>query len=290
MTSAAQALAPLVHKLQRLGDLSEQDVAAIHTLPHSLRSARHFTVLIREGQASGHCTLIVSGIAARDRTTRAGARQFVGFHIKGDLVDLNSGLIGHAHDTVQVLGGAEVDSIPLGAIVALALDRSTIGRLLWTDTLLDASIAREWPLSVGRRDARTRLLHFLCEPATRQEQGIGTRDKLDLPLTQEQLGDVLGLTAVHVNRVLQSLKNKPAIERIGRTIRIKDWGSLVCMADFNDAYLQVKRRPYSDRRTGAEPIVRQSNLSLPLLNSVRRIAQILRTTAGNVHGSLIRRR
>lgn len=246
MTSAAQALAPLVHKLQRLGDLSEQDVAAVHTLPHSLRSARHLTVLIREGQALDHCTLIVSGIAARDRTTRAGARQFVGFHIKGDLVDLNSALIGHAHDTVQVLGGAEVACVPLSAIVALAFERPTIGRLLWIDTLLDASIAREWTLSVGRRDARTRLLHFLCELATRQEQaGIGTREKLDLPLTQEQLGDALGLTAVHVNRVLQSLKDEPAIERIGRTIRIRDWGSLVRMADFDDAYLQVKRTTIS---------------------------------------------
>lgn len=233
-------LRPLVAKLQQLGRLSEADAAAIEALPHTVRSVRHLQTLVHDGHDPTHCTLLLSGVAARERSTRSGGRQLLGFYVKGDVIDLNSALIGCAHDNVQIFGDAQIACIPFDALLRLAFERPTIGRLLWIDTLLDASIAREWTLNIGRRDARTRLLHLLCELAVRQQQAnLGNLDKVDLPLTQEQLADALGLTAVHVNRMLQSLRDEPAIERSGRTIRIKDWQALVRMADFDESYLRV---------------------------------------------------
>lgn len=237
-------LRPLVSKLQELGRLSESDAAAIEALPHTVRSVRHLQTLVHDGHGPTYCTLLLSGVAARERSTRSGGRQLLGFYVRGDLIDLNSALMGCAHDSVQIFGDAQIACIPFEALLRLAFERPTIGRLLWIDTLLDASIAREWTLNVGRRDARTRLLHLLCELAVRQQQAnLGSLEKVDLPLTQEQLADALGLTAVHVNRMLQSLRDEPAIERSGRTIRIKDWRSLARMADFDDAYLKVANAP-----------------------------------------------
>jgi CRP-like cAMP-binding protein len=239
---ARNALGPLVDKLRRLGTLSDDDAAAVLALPHHVRAVRHMATLIHQGDTPDHCTLMLSGIAARDRTTNVGARQFLGFYVRGDFIDLNSGLIGCAHDNVQVFGAADVACIPLDALVRLAFERPAIGQLLWVDTLIDASIAREWTINVGRRDARTRLLHLLCELAVRQQQAaLGPPDELTLSLTQEQLGDALGLTAVHVNRMLQSLRDVPAIERDGRTIRILDWRTLMRLADFDPTYLQSSK-------------------------------------------------
>lgn len=237
---SVSALLPLVAKLQRLGELSEADAAAIEALPHTVRAVRHLQTLIHEGHGPAYCTLLLSGVAARDRSTRSGGRQLLGFYVKGDLIDLNSALLGCAHDNVQIFGDGQIACIPFDNLLRLAFERPAIGRLLWIDTLLDASIAREWTLNVGRRDARTRLLHLLCEFATRQHQAkLGSLEELTLPLTQEQLADALGLTPVHVNRILQSFRDEPAFVRSGRTIRIKDWRALVRMADFDDAYLKV---------------------------------------------------
>lgn len=240
MLQMAHPLASLVHKLRRLGSISERDQAVIRALPHHTRAVRPQETLIRQGDTPDHCTLLLSGLAARDRTTSAGARQLLGFCVAGDFLDLDSGLMGCAHDNVQMIGAGEIACISLDALTHLAFAHPIIGRLLWIDTLIHASIAREWILNVGRRDARTRLLHLLCELATRQEQaGVGGHHELTLPLTQEQLADALGLTSVHVNRMLQSLRDEPAIERAGRTIRIKDWRSIARMADFDDAYLRI---------------------------------------------------
>lgn len=239
MADTRDTLLPLIHKLQRLGRLSPDDIAAIQALPCTVQQLHGGDMIVRQGDVIAQCTLLITGLAARTRLTRDGARQMSGLYICGDLVDLPYGLLGFAHDNVEVFGTAEVARIPLDALTTLAFERPSIGRLLWIDSLIDASIAREWTLNLGRRDARTRLLHLLCEYAIRREQaGLSPRE-LTLPLSQEQLADALGLTAVHVNRILQSLRAEPALERDGRTIRIKDWRRLASKADFNDAYMTV---------------------------------------------------
>ncbi len=101
---------------------------------------------------------------------------------------------------------------------------------------------RELILNIGRRDARARLAHFLCEFAVR----TGGKDKInnrsfELPLTQEELGDALGLTAVHINRTLQLLSRDGLIARDGRNIRFVDWDRLQDIADFSTRYLHLEK-------------------------------------------------
>jgi CRP-like cAMP-binding protein len=131
--------------------------------------------------------------------------------------------------------------IPVEAIQEIAFTRPAVGRAMWYETLVDGSIFREWTLNVGRRDARTRAAHLLCEFALRLEAaGLGERCNYELPMTQEQLADSLGLTSVHTNRTLMSLGDDGLIERRQRAVQIVDWPGLSQAGDFDPAYLHLK--------------------------------------------------
>jgi CRP-like cAMP-binding protein len=108
--------------------------------------------------------------------------------------------------------------------------------------LVDASIFREWIANVGRRDARTRLAHLLCEFALRLEvAGLGRQSNYELPMTQEQLADATGMTAVHVNRCMRSLEREGLIERgSARGVRIGSWKQLAAAGDFDSTYLHLR--------------------------------------------------
>lgn len=126
------------------------------------------------------------------------------------------------------------------AIQEIAFSRPAIGRAMWYETLIDASIFREWTLNVGRRDARTRTAHLLCEFALRLEAvGLGERCRYELPMTQEQLADALGLTSVHTNRTLKTLTEDGLITRTHRSVQISDWPALMAVGDFDPAYLHL---------------------------------------------------
>jgi CRP-like cAMP-binding protein len=133
--------------------------------------------------------------------------------------------------------------IPRAALQSLALSHPAIGHALFVNTLVEGSIFREWALNVGRRDARTRLAHFLCEFAARLDaQGLDGVRGYELPMSQEQIGDALGLTAVHVNRTMKLLESEGLIVRTKRRIGIPSWTTLREVADFSTRYLHVRTK------------------------------------------------
>jgi CRP-like cAMP-binding protein len=170
--------------------------------------------------------------------TGEGGRQIMSIHMKGDVVDLQNSLLRRSDHNVQAMTNIEVAFIPVEAVQQVAFDRPTVGRAMWFETLVDASIFREWTLNVGRRDALTRTAHLLCEFALRLETaGLGEQCAYQLPMTQEQLADALGLTSVHVNRTLKALEAKGFIERSKRSVKIEDWKRLAAVGDFDSNYL-----------------------------------------------------
>jgi CRP-like cAMP-binding protein len=240
MSHNRAALMPLVDKLQRLASLSALDVEAVLALPYEMRTVQQGQHLVRQGTRIERCSLLLSGWASRQRITVHGSRQILSIHIKGDFVDLQSALLKMAQDDVQALSPIEVALVPRQAIVDLAFAHPEVGKLLWTDTLIDASIAREWTVNVGRRDARTRILHLMCELYERlRSAGMASENGFELPLTQEQLGDATGLTSVHVNRTLQSLRQDGLFERDRRSVQIGDLSTMKAQADFDATYLTV---------------------------------------------------
>ena len=131
--------------------------------------------------------------------------------------------------------------MPRQDIIKLTLDRPAVGLAMWKETLVDASIFREWIANVGRRDARARIAHLLCEFSLRLKiAGLGGEGEYELPMTQEQLGDATGLTAVHVNRTIKALEHDGLINRANpRSIQVGDWRKLAEVGDFDSNYLHI---------------------------------------------------
>ena len=162
--------------------------------------------------------------------------------MKGDLVDLQNSLLGVADHSVQMLTSGKVAMVPREEIERIAFERPSIGRAMWIDTLVEAAIAREWIANVGRRDARTRMAHLLCEFSLRLKlAGLGEQTGWELPMTQEQLADATGMTSVHANRSIKALEAEGLIERTTpRSIKIGDWKKLAEAGDFDSNYLHLR--------------------------------------------------
>jgi len=238
MTSQNDAIAAMTRKLERLARLDDSDRSAIAALPVTVQFAPSGQYLVREGNEAVNCCLLVTGYAFRHKLAQDGGRQIVSFHMRGDMLDLQHLLFPIADHNIQTMTEAIVAWTPCRALQQLAHERPRIADALWRDTLIDASIFREWVLNVGRRDARTRIAHMLCEFAARaQAAGLGAADRFELPMTQEQIGDATGLTSVHVNRMLMQLGAEGVIARRGKDVIVGDWAKLRRVAGFDAAYL-----------------------------------------------------
>lgn len=183
----------------------------------------------------------------RHRTLANGSRQIVAIHLAGDFVDLPSAFLGTADYSAQAVTRCDVAYLRHDILREIAFARPAIGRAMWQDTLIDTSIAREWIANVGRRDSRTRIAHFLCEMALRLEAaGLAAHTAWELPLTQDQIADCTGLTAVHVNRTMKALAKAGLIAHARRSVTIDDWRKLARAGDFKPGYLHLDGPPLSD--------------------------------------------
>ena len=189
------------------------------------------------------CAFLVSGYAFRQKLNNNGGRQILSLHIPSEAIDLQNLFLDISDHCVQTLTNADVAIVPRQALAELSRTRPAIARAITTALLVEASIYREWLLNIGRRDARARIAHLLCEFATRlTSQGATEPDAHELPMTQEQLGDALGLTSVHVNRTLRTLEREGLLTRTGRSISFPAWERLREVADFSPRYLHLEQK------------------------------------------------
>lgn len=238
MASSRNATSALVARLSRFRPLSDADEAALHALAFVPRAYEAGQYLLRDGDLPRYCTVLLRGFAYRHKFVGDGGRQIVMLCVPTDLIDSQNLLLAQSDHNVQTLTPVEVAMVESDALIDLAFARPAIGRALWHDSLVESSIAREWIANVGRRSARARTAHLLCEVAVRSERaGLGDRSAFELPMTQEQLGDALGLTAVHINRTLKALQDDGLIQRSKRSVSVRDWAELSRTADFSATYL-----------------------------------------------------
>jgi CRP-like cAMP-binding protein len=235
-------LETLVRTLSCRVDLDKDDRSAILALPFTTKTLERHHYLVREHDIATRSGVILSGYAVRSKAVASGERQIVSIHMKGDLIDLQNSLLEKSDHSVQMLTTCEIALIPPEEILKLASERPMVGRAMWLETLVDGSVFREWIVNVGRRDARTRIAHLLCEFSLRLKvAGLGKDSNYELPMTQEQLGDATGLTSVHVNRTIKALEREGLIERSDpRAIHIGDWRKLAEVGDFDSNYLHLR--------------------------------------------------
>jgi CRP-like cAMP-binding protein len=228
----------LICKLSRLQDLDAQDIEALRKLPLEIENVGRLRQLIRERDEPTRCCILLKGFAARHKVVASGARQIVSFHIPGDILDIQHLLLGKADHSVETITSARIGWIPKADLLEVAWQKPNIGKALWRDCLIDASIFREWVLNVGRRDAKSRIAHMLCEFVLRCEAaGLGDRHNFELPMTQTQIGDATGMTPVHVNRMLKVLDTQGAVARDRNRFEVVNWDQLCRIADFDPVYL-----------------------------------------------------
>jgi CRP-like cAMP-binding protein len=231
-------LAPAMRKVEKRFPFSQEDRAAFLALPASVKTLDAGSYIVREADLARTCCVLLTGFAYRHKIVSDGVRQIVSIQIPGDFVDLHNSFLGIADHNVQMLTMGEVALIPALAVQDIAYSHPAIARAMLLDTLVDGSVFREWIANVGRRDARTRVAHLLCELAVRlQAAGDNMANKYHLPMTQEQLADATGLTSVHVNRMLQGLRREGFISTDKRSVTIENWAGLVRAGDFSTAYL-----------------------------------------------------
>ncbi len=236
----AHPLDLMVQFLAARAELSGDDQDAVRALPFTLRTVPRASYLVREGDRVTHCNVLVQGFVYRHKVAASGARQIVSLHIPGEALDCQSLYLNYVDHNAQTLTQAEIATVPMAALRALVAERSAVAAAIIHSLLIEASVLREWVLNVGKRTARERLAHLFCEYALRLDrQGLSSGSDYELPMTQEQLGDALGLTGVHVNRSLRALREEGLIQTRGRIISFPDIRRLREVADFGELYLHL---------------------------------------------------
>jgi CRP-like cAMP-binding protein len=228
-------------KLALLGPLSDEEKRAVETAAGRVRRVGPHENLVREGTRPTECNLILEGFACRYKILSKGTRQILSFQIAGDFCDIQSYVLQRLDHSIGTLTPCKVALFPHPLIKELTERYPAIGRALWRETLIDAAIYREWMASIGRRSAYQRIAHVLCELSTRlRAVGLARDDgSFRVPITQAELGDALGLSTVHVNRVLRRLRLEQLITFSAGTLIIHDTEGLAAAGDFDPVYLQI---------------------------------------------------
>ncbi|MBZ9995206.1 Crp/Fnr family transcriptional regulator [Mesorhizobium sp. BH1-1-4] len=200
--------------------------------------------IVVEGSRPTYSTLIVDGLAARYKVLEDGGRQFTSLQVPGDFVDLHAFLLKTMDHGIIALSPCHVIAADHSKLRAITEQAPHLTRLLWLDTLVDGAIHREWIVAMGRRSKTAHLAHLLCELFVRLQVVKHTRGMtFRLPLSQAELADVLGLSVVHMNRVIGALRNLGAIGWTSHMVTILDWERLMTIAEFDPTYLSMRREP-----------------------------------------------
>lgn len=232
---------PLVAKLETRGPLSDRDRHDLNALCADAREIGPRRQIIREGDRPQNVHLMVEGWAARYKLLPDGARQITAFLLPGDFCDLHVTILGEMDHGIATLTRSRVAFVPHAAMEELT-GRPSLARAFWWSTLVDEAVLRSWIVNIGRRDAFEAIGHLFCELYVRMRNvGLAEGHSFEVPLTQEEIGDALGLTAVHVNRVLQRLRTEELISFRQGLLTIHDYRRLEKASGFNPNYLHLER-------------------------------------------------
>jgi len=244
MSSASDAeLAPLIRKLESIATLSDAARHAVCELPMSVRVLEPEHDIARDKEQPAHCCVVLTGWAYRYKLLNEGRRQILSFHNPGDVPDLHSLHLKVMDHSLATLTQCRLGFIPHESLHALCLRFPDAATALWRDTLVDAAIFREWMTGIGRRTAHGRIAHVFCEMYVKLNAvGLAENHRCLWPVTQVNIGDALGLSNVHVNRVMQDLRAQGMIGRQGRELIIHDWEGLCALGEFDETYMHLERK------------------------------------------------
>lgn len=229
---------PLVARLDRSIPLDEDDLLALARLLERRTTVKKAKDIIVEGYRYRVLHVVESGFAIRYKLLHSGKRQIVNVILPGDIIGFPACFYEHAVFSVTAVSEMRLHHVPLDAFADLCLERAKVATALVWFAAREAAIYAEHIIDAGRREPLERLAHFLLEMLTRlQSIGCASADSFVMPLSQEGIGDVIGLSGPHVNRMLAELKRDGLIATKGHEVRILDRAALQILGEFHPTYL-----------------------------------------------------
>lgn len=231
----------LVHKALKYSNLSESDISSLDRVCINQRDVPANYDILHEGDDVACVVIILRGWAFRYKTFSNGSRQVTGFLLPGDCCASHVSVPDVMEHNVAALTRCRVASVPQSRVEELLASRPALSRAFHWSQLVAEDTLRAWMASMGRRNSVQRVAHLMCELYTRgRDVGLVLKDSLDCELTHAVIGDSLGLTAVHVCRVLKKLRLTGCMELKNGSLKIYDLDALRKLADFDSAYLHQR--------------------------------------------------
>ena len=229
--------------LRKRTEISAEEERAIRHAISETRTLPSDEVVVRSGEELNSGMILVNGWMARSKDLESGERQVTELQVAGDFPDLHGFTLKTLDHDIMTLSSCTVAVVPHERFRDLTERYPNLARVYWFLTNIDAAIHRELALSLGQRSAIARMAHLFCELHARLELvGLTNGDGYELPLTQRELSECLGLTVVHANRTLQELRRRGLVELESRQLTIRDRRGLQGVGDFDPAYLFPDRR------------------------------------------------
>jgi CRP-like cAMP-binding protein len=238
-----KAIQILMRKLKEHSRLTAEDLSTIAALKHTIQELRSNEDLIRQGDEPDVSAVVVSGMVARYHLLPNGVRQYLSFHMAGDMPDSQALFIDKMDHAVGAVGHAVIASIPHKELLAAFSRRPSVGFAIWRETLIDAAIFREAITNNSARTMPARMGHLFCELFYRaRASGLTEGDKFRVPISLAQLGETLGMSIATVNRTLQDLRASRTMEFKGSVLHVRNWERLEKIAQFDPRYLHQKKQ------------------------------------------------
>jgi CRP-like cAMP-binding protein len=237
-TQVGSALARKLGAFLPLAPEELKCLAEIQSVPQTFKSGQH---LVREGQTGHRAFVLHSGWACSYKDLPNGTRQIISFPLPGDCVGLRSILLRTADHSFSTLTQATVSVVDGAHILRTVTEYPRLGAALLWSASRDEAMVVEHLVNIGRRSAIERTAHFFLELAERLHvNGVGTPSEFACPLSQYVLGDALGLSAIHVNRVLRKLREENLMSLQKGKVQILDLPRLKKLAGFQGGYLDSR--------------------------------------------------
>ena len=231
----------MIRKLDSIFPLSDEERQALNELPIQISHLKADQDIVRLGDSPSQCCLILDGFTCVYKLTSEGKRQIIALHVPGDIPDLQSLHLRIMDNSIASISPCTVGFIQHRDLRQICEQHPRLTAACWRETLVDASIFREWLLNMGRREAYNRMAHLFCEILIRLEAvGLAQNGTFGLPITQAELADVMGTSSVHANRVLQALRGNGLVKTEGSQLTIPDWEKLKEAGDFDPLYLHLE--------------------------------------------------
>ncbi len=235
--------AAFVRKLEHGAPLTAADRGALAAAVGFTKTLPAHQDIIREGERPEYVHVVLSGFACRYRSLPDGGRQIMAWLVPGDSCDLHVSILGKMDHSIATLSISRIAFLSRAEVEALTTSSPTITQACWWATLVDEGILREWLVNMGRKAADRQIAHMFCELLSRLEAvGLAKGHAFELPLTQVELADAVGLSSVHVNRVIQDLRDQGLIRWRGMAFEVIDRPRLTALAGFDANYLHLRAR------------------------------------------------